>query len=351
VQEVIARFRHQILDHRYGFGEMLGTSALMQEVFALIKRAAASESNVLITGDSGTGKELVARAIHRWSGRKDNAFLSVNCSAIPDSLLESELFGHEKGSFTGAIQTKKGILELADGGTVFLDEIGDVSPLFQMKVLRAIQEGEVLRIGGTRQIKIDVRIISATNRDLKGEILRGRFREDLFYRLNVINIHLPPLRERLEDVPVLVRHFLKKHSAKRRDLSVRGVSREALQILMSYPYPGNVRELENVIERAICLANSPEILPSDLPSALTVDVPGKQLPSLVLRDALRTAERETIEAALRQTDWNISHAASLLGIYRQQLQRKIKSLKLAPEKSAHPTPEKNSRPPVTPCEA
>ncbi len=331
IHEVVERYRHQVLDHRFGFDEMLGTSALMQEVFALIKRAAASESNVLITGESGTGKELVARAIHRWSRRKDRDFLTINCSAIPDSLLESELFGHKRGSFTGAVQSKKGILELADGGTVFLDEIGDVSPLFQTKILRVIQEGEFMRIGGTHQIKVDVRIISATNRDLLKEIGSGKFREDLFYRLNVINIHLPPLRERMEDIPLMVRHFLKKHADKRQDLPIRSVAPESLQILMSYAYPGNVRELENIIERAVCLANSGEILPQDLPASLSSATGAMKLPpSLVLKDAIRSAERDTIETALNQTGWNISHAAAMLGIYRQQLQRKIKTLRLHP---------------------
>jgi DNA-binding NtrC family response regulator len=347
VLRIIGLHRQEALDHRYGFGDMLGSSALMQEVFALIKRAAASESNVLITGESGTGKELVARAIHRWSARKEKAFLAVNCSAIPDSLLESELFGHEKGSFTGAVQTKKGLLELADGGTVFLDEIGDVSPLFQMKVLRAVQEGEILRIGGARQIDVDVRIISATNKDLRNEVSRGRFREDLFYRLNVINIHLPPLRERLEDVPLLARHFLKKHAAKRRDLTIRGLSKEALQLLMAYPYPGNVRELENIIERAICLTNTSDLTSSDLPSWLSETSPLKRAQSLLLRDVLRNAERETIEAALLQTGWNISHAAALLGIYRQQLQRKVRTLKLAPDRA--PSAQPDTREPSEPC--
>ena len=221
LSEVIGRHKKQILSHKYGFDEIIGISMPMQEVFGLIKKAAASESNVLITGESGTGKELIARAIHRWSPRSEKSFMTINCSAIPDTLLESELFGFEKGSFTGAQYMKKGLLEQADGGTVFFDEIGDVSPLFQTKVLRVLQEGEIMRIGGMRQIRVDLRFITATNRDLKIACQRGIFREDLFYRLNVINIHLPPLRERMEDVALLAKHFVQKHAHKRKDVLIK----------------------------------------------------------------------------------------------------------------------------------
>ncbi|MDH5201677.1 MAG: sigma-54 dependent transcriptional regulator [Nitrospirota bacterium] len=327
--DVIGRYKKKILEHKYGFGEILGTSMPMQEVFGLIKKAAAGESNVLITGESGTGKELVARAIHRWSPRSEKSFMTINCSAIPDTLLESELFGFEKGAFTGAIQTKKGILELADGGTVFFDEIGDVSPLFQTKVLRVIQEGEIMRIGGTHHIKVDVRVIAATNKDLKIAMSKGAFREDLFYRLNVINIHIPSLREREDDIPLLVKHFIEKHAAKRKDLLIKGITNDAMNILTNYSYPGNVRELENIIERAISLANSPEILPSDLPSFLLAN-PQKRKMIPKLKDAILTTEKETIVSALHESNWNISHAALKLGIYRQQLQKKIKDLKITP---------------------
>lgn len=209
---VINKYRKKFLDHTCGFDEIIGISKVMQEVFSLIKKAAMSESNVLITGESGTGKELVARAIHRWSPRNKKQFITINCSAIPDTLLESELFGFEKGAFTGANYTKKGLLELANEGTVFFDEICDVSPLFQIKILRVIQGGEIMRIGSTHNIKVDLRIISATNKDLKSACKKGTFREDLFYRLNVINIQLLPLRERMEDIPVLTEHFIKKHA-------------------------------------------------------------------------------------------------------------------------------------------
>ncbi|HLB25865.1 MAG TPA: sigma-54 dependent transcriptional regulator [Nitrospirota bacterium] len=327
--EIIGRHKKRILTNKFGFDEIIGTSRPMQEVFGLIKRAAASESNVLVTGESGTGKELIARAIHRWSPRSEREFMSINCSAIPDTLLESELFGFEKGSFTGANYTKKGLIEMAHGGTLFFDEIGDVSPMFQIKVLRVLQEGEIMRVGGMRQIKVDVRVIAATNRDLRAACQRGSFREDLYYRLNVINIHLPPLRERMEDIPLLVRHFVTKHAAKRRDMVVKGVSSEAMKTLSAHRYPGNVRELENIIERAISFTNSPEILPADLPPSLLEQGGKVSGAPASLRDAVTALERDVIMAALNESGGNISKAAAALGIYRQQLQRKLKSLGIA----------------------
>lgn len=327
---VIEKHKKQILNHKYGFDEIIGMSKPMQDVFGLIKKAAASESNVLITGESGTGKELIARAIHRWSPRSDKSFMTINCSAIPDTLLESELFGFEKGAFTGAQYMKKGLLEQADGGTVFFDEIGDVSPLFQVKVLRVLQEGEIMRIGGMRHLNVDVRYIVATNVDLKTACQRGTFREDLFYRLNVINIHLPPLRNRMEDVPLLTKHLIQEHAAKRKDIMIKGITNDALHILMNHTYAGNVRELENIIERAISFANSSEILPADLPPSLLQSAPAKPRPAAQrLRDAIETTEKETISAALLESSGNISRAATALGIFRQQLQRKIKQYKIA----------------------
>ncbi len=326
LSEVLRRHKKKILNTEYGFDETIGTSALMQEVFGLIRKAAVSESNVLITGESGTGKELVARAIHKWSPRSGKAFVTINCSAIPDTLLESELFGFEKGAFTGANYTKKGLLELADGGTVFFDEIGDVSPLFQIKILRVLQEGEIMRIGGTHNIKIDVRIISATNKDLVMACKKGAFREDLFYRLNVINIDLPPLRNRMGDIPYLIEHFIKKHVQKRKDILIKKLSDDAMSILTGYSYPGNIRELENIIERAVSFANSPEILPSDLPPHLLQAPSHKIAPKLKLRAALADIEKELIWSALQRSGGNISKAAKELGIHRQQLQRKLKVL-------------------------
>jgi DNA-binding NtrC family response regulator len=327
--EAVERHKKKILNHKYGFDEIIGMSKPMQEVFGLIKKAAASESNVLITGESGTGKELIARAIHRWSPRNEKSFMTINCSAIPDTLLESELFGFEKGAFTGAQYQKKGLLEQSDGGTVFFDEIGDVSPLFQTKILRVLQEGEIMRIGGMRQLKVDLRFITATNRDLKTACQRGAFREDLFYRLNVINIHLPPLRERTEDVPFLVKHLIREHAPKRKDILIKGITGEALNTLMGHSYPGNVRELENIIERAISFANTSELLRTDLPAFL-LQAPMKPRPaSARLKEALSAFEKETIASALIDCSGNISRAATALGIYRQQLQRKIKQYKIA----------------------
>ncbi|MHB8844043.1 MAG: sigma 54-interacting transcriptional regulator [Nitrospirota bacterium] len=328
VSEVIARHQKRILSHKYGFDEIIGNSRPMQEVFGLIKKAAASESNVLITGESGTGKELIARAIHRWSPRHERSFMTINCTAIPDTLLESELFGFEKGSFTGAQYTKKGLLEQADGGTVFFDEIGDVSPLFQTKVLRVLQEGEIMRIGGMRQIRVDLRFITATSRDLKTACQRGTFREDLFYRLDVINIHLPPLRDRMEDVPLLAKHFIQKHAPKRKDVLIKCISGEALSLLLEHDYPGNVRELENIIERSISFANTSEVLPADLPPALRNAPARPRAGAQLLKNALAAVEKETIIAALHESNGNISRAAGLLGIYRQQLQRKIKQYRI-----------------------
>jgi DNA-binding NtrC family response regulator len=328
LSDFIKRHKNKILNTEYGFDETIGTSALMQEVFGLIKKAAVSESNVLITGESGTGKELVARAIHKWSPRNERSFAVINCSAIPDTLLESELFGFEKGAFTGANYTKKGLLEIADGGTVFFDEIGDVSPLFQVKILRVLQEGDVMRIGGSRQKKVNLRIISATNLDLDMACKKGVFREDLFYRLNVINIHLPPLRNRIEDMSVLVDHFIKKHAHKRKDMLIKNISEDAMSILTNYSYPGNIRELENIIERAVSFANSPGILPADLPASLQQFPSQKIGPSLKLKETIKNVEKELIWSSLQKSGGNISKAALELGIHRQQLQRKLRKLKI-----------------------
>jgi DNA-binding NtrC family response regulator len=327
--EVIERHKGRMLSSKYGFEEFIGSSPSMKEVFGVIRKAAASESNVLVTGESGTGKELVARAIHRWSPRSEEEFITINCSAIPDTLLESELFGFEKGAFTGANYTKKGLLELADRGTVFFDEIGDVSQVFQTKVLRVLQEGEFIRVGGTRQTKIDVRVIAATNRDLKSACQKGVFREDLFYRLNVINIHIPPLRERMDDVPLLAGHFLRKHAAKRKNVLVKDISKEAMEVLMAYPFPGNVRELENIMERAISFASGPEITPAELPPHLLQCPIRGRAGTARLKEALEGLERDLITTALRDAGGNISRAAASLGIYRQHLQRKIKALRIA----------------------
>lgn len=330
LEEVISRHKKRVLTSEYGFDETVGTSILMQEVFGLIRKAAVSESNVLITGESGTGKELIARAIHRWSPRKRKPFVTINCSAIPDTLLESELFGFERGAFTGANYTKKGLLETADGGTVFFDEVGDVSALFQIKILRVLQEGEIMRIGGTHQMNVDIRVIAATNRDIAAACKKGNLREDLFYRLNVINIDLPPLRARMGDVPFLIEHFIRKHALKRKDIMIKGINEEAMSLLMNYRFPGNVRELENIIERAMSFTNGPWILATDLPAhLLQTSMRKKTVTTPRLREALTAYEKELIWSALQNSRGNISRAASLLGIHRQQLQKKLKDLKIA----------------------
>jgi DNA-binding NtrC family response regulator len=308
---------------------LIGISRIMEDVYCGIRKAALTDSNVLITGESGTGKELVARAIHNLSERKDNPFIVINCSAIPDTLLESELFGYERGAFTGANYTKKGLIEWAHHGTLFFDEIGDVSPLFQTKILRVIQEGEFIRIGGAQPIKVDVRFIAATNRDLLKACKEGSFREDLYYRLNVIHIELPPLRNRKEDIPSLVNFFIKKHSSKRKDIYIKGITEEALNLLMNYSFPGNVRELENIIERAVAFTNSVEITVKDLPSYLIKNSQTKKTIHGSLREAVDNFEKELIWSALQKSRGNISKAAEFLGIHRQQLQRKLKQFKIA----------------------
>lgn len=327
IRRIVGKYGAFASGYHESFDEIIGKSEQMMGVFDLIKKAAMSDSNVLITGESGTGKEPVARAIHKWSPRKIKPVMTINCNAIPDTLLESELFGFEKGAFTGANYTKKGIFELSDGGTVLLDEIGDVSQLFQIKVLRVLQDGEIMRIGSSYHIKVDLRIIAATNRDLKDALRKGSFREDLFYRLNVIHIHLPPLRERIVDVPLLIAHFIKKYAPKRKDLLIKGISDDAMSILMNYTYPGNIRELENIIERAISFASHADIYPPDLPSFLQKTPSPKRTSKL--REALDKTEKEMIWLALQESRGNITKAATALGLHRQQLQRKIKHLKIA----------------------
>jgi two-component system NtrC family response regulator len=252
------------LQHRYHFGNIIGKSVQMERIFQLIEKVAPTKATVLVTGESGTGKELIARAIHYNSPRKDQPFISVNCGALPETLLESELFGHEKGAFSGAVSQRKGRFELAHEGTLFLDEISEMSPPLQVKLLRILQEMEFERVGGTQTLKVDVRVVAASNRNLKDEVAHARFRADLFYRLNVVHVFITPLRERTDDIPLLANHFLTKNAeANNQDLVA--ISAAAMKCLLDYPWPGNVRELENVIERAIILSDRREIQPSDLP--------------------------------------------------------------------------------------
>jgi len=312
----------------YSFDNIVSKNEEMQKIFDVIKKIAPYKSTVLITGESGTGKELIARALHYNSERSQNPFLPINCGAIPENLLESELFGHAKGAFTDAIRTKKGLFEEADGGTLFLDEIGELPGQLQVKLLRVLQEGEVRRIGESKSIQVDVRIVSATVKDLVKEVNEGRFREDLFYRLNVLPIHIPPLRERKEDIPLLIHHFIKKYN-EAMNKNVAGVDQKALEALMNYKWYGNVRELENTIERAIVLTDKDHIEVENLP----IEVQGFEgelqfdvLPDeeCSIKKASKTLEINLIKKALRKTKGNHTHAARLLEISHRALLYKIK---------------------------
>jgi DNA-binding NtrC family response regulator len=321
--------RHEIVQLReevrtkYRFDNIIGKSKPMQGVFDIIRRVADSKSTILIVGDSGTGKELVAKAIHYNSPRRDRPFVALNCSAIPETLLESELFGHVKGSFTGAIANKKGMFESANSGTIFLDEIGEVSPAMQVKLLRVLQEREIKRVGSTSTTSVDIRLIAATNKDLEEEVRLGNFRDDLFYRLSVIPIYLPFLKDRTEDVPLLANHFLKKFATEANS-SVTSISKEAMGYLINYSWPGNVRELENVIERAVTLGRYNTIMPEDLPDYVL------SRPSLTSEEGedgdptLEELECEYIKKVLKKVKGHKIQAANILGIDRRTLYRKEK---------------------------
>ncbi len=318
------------LEARYSFQSIIGNSAEIRETFRIMRHAASSESNVLITGESGTGKELVARAIHSNSVRARKKFVTVNCGAIPEGLMESELFGHVRGAFTGAVSEKRGLVEEADRGTIFLDEIGELSPSLQVKLLRVLQEGDFSRVGDVTPRRVNVRVIAATNRDLKKAIAEKSFREDLYYRLNVIPIELPPLRRRKEDIPLLVNHFIERHKGKAVEKKITGIAKEAMQALMNYHFPGNVRELENAIEYAIAFTAGPLVQKDDLPKYILeekkLSEEAKSIPIMPLRDAKSQFEKSLIMAALIESGGNISEAARLLNIHRQNLQQKIRLL-------------------------
>jgi Nif-specific regulatory protein len=310
--------------------DMVGRSARMREVYAFVERVAASDSTVLIYGESGTGKELAARAIHKNSGRKDQAFVGLNCAALTESLLESELFGHEKGAFTSAVSLKKGYLEVAEGGTIFLDEIGELSPILQAKLLRVLQEREFVRVGGTKPIKIDVRFLAATNKDLQKEVREERFRADLYHRLNVISLTLPALRERPEDIPELAEHFAARY-AKKCNRNVSGISAEALACLRQYDWPGNIRELENAMERAVVIGSSEKILAEDLPESLQESVEGGgACGPAKYHEAIRDLKKKMILGALEQGQGSITEAAKLLGVHANYLHRLMRNLELRP---------------------
>jgi len=309
--------------------DMVGRSPRMREVYQFIERVAPSDSTVLISGESGTGKELAARAIHKNSPRKNQPFVALNCAALTETLLESELFGHEKGAFTSAISLKKGFLEVAEGGTIFLDEIGELSPILQAKLLRVLQEREFVRVGGTRSIKINVRFLAATNKDLQKAVRDERFRADLFHRLNVISLVLPGLREHSEDIPVLAEHFAARH-AKNCNRNINGISHEALACLTQYDWPGNIRELENAMERAVVVGSSDRILIEDLPETVLDSVKRGAFAPAKYHDAVRNLKKQLILGALNQSTGSITEAAKILGVHPNYLHRLMRNLELRP---------------------
>jgi DNA-binding NtrC family response regulator len=313
--------KESISSHGF-FPEIVGESEGMRTVYDLIERVAEVDVNVLICGESGTGKELVARAIHRRSRRKERPLIIVNCAAIPEGLLETELFGHEKGAFTGASSKRMGKFELADGGTIFLDEVGDMSMPLQAKILRVLQSKEFERVGGTRTIKVDVRVISATNKDLKKMVERGEFRKDLYYRLNVVQIDIPPLRNRKEDIPLLVDHFIRNFS-EQMGKEIKGISPRAMEFLLSYNWPGNVRELEHVIQRAIVLEKGDTITDASLPPEIREAKEPHSLSELI-KGSLGEMEARAIKAALESAGGNRSVAAKILGVSRKTLFNKMR---------------------------
>lgn len=328
------RLRHDI-ESRYSFENIIGKSKKMQDVFEMIRKVAPVTANVLIEGKSGTGKELVAKAIHFNSPRHDKPFIAVNCSALAENLLESELFGHEKGAFTGAVSMHKGRFEVADSGTLFLDEIGELSQNLQVKLLRVLQDKIVERVGGSRPISVNIRLIVATNKTLKEEVRQGRFREDLFYRINVMHISLPPLKERQEDIRLLVDHFIEKYTNERKSAPpITGVEQEVDRLLIEYGWPGNVRELENVIERAMILCTGNTISTNDLPKDFKENINDTKFLDGIpegakLDETIALIEKKMIKRALNLTNHVQSNAADLLGIGKSGLNKKIKKYGLS----------------------
>ena len=333
----------QVVRDRYHFDNIIGQSSKMLALYDLLEKVAPTKTNILITGESGTGKELVAKAMHYNSPRKDKPFVTLNCGAIPESLIESELFGHMKGAFTDAIATKKGLFELADEGTIFLDEISELPLLMQVKLLRVLQDREFKRVGGTEDIRVDVRIISATNKDLEEGVREKRFREDLFYRLNVIQIKIPPLREKREDIPPLTTHFLKKYSEElNKNMST--ISPEALRILLNYDYPGNVRELQNIIERAVALGSTQELTAQNLSSYLDEQLPLKKRPldleipneGIDLEKVVEDLERTLLLKALEKTKGIKKKAADLLHINFRSMRYRLEKYRLNQDGDSEP---------------
>lgn len=323
--------RSNLHEDAAGRFKIIGQTARMHKIYAMIEKVARSPTTALITGESGTGKELVARALHEHSDRASAPFIQVNCGAIPESLFESELFGHEKGAFTGAVAAKPGKFELADGGTLFLDEVGELPKDMQVKLLRVLQDGQFERVGGVRSMSVDVRLVAATNRVLETEVKEGRFREDLFYRLNVIPIQIPPLRERADDIPLLVEHFIAKFN-KRLNTEVEGVSPDALAALLAHTWPGNIRELENLIERSVLLTEDTVLTMGDLPGLTPSNLGRVEAPpdaeEMGLKEYVRVyttkLERARIQRVLEEEDSNVTRASKKLGISRKSLQMKMK---------------------------
>ncbi|MDE3181395.1 MAG: sigma-54-dependent Fis family transcriptional regulator [Acidobacteriota bacterium] len=321
------------LGKRYEFKNIIARSAKMQEVLAVVERVAPGNATVLLGGESGVGKDMIARAIHQHSRRSSGPWVKINCAAIPENLLESELFGYERGAFTGAIASKPGKFELADKGTIFLDEIGDVPPSIQVKLLRVLQEREFERLGGTKTLKVDVRLVAATNRDLRAALEQGAFREDLYYRLNVVPINIPPLREHKEDIPDLVRHFLTRY-ANEAGKEITSVTPEAMKLLLDFHWPGNVRELENIIERAVALSDGPQLGAGDIRLDLSPSRPsatGASDAFLPPGTTLEQYEDEIIREALRRANGNKSQAARLLGLSRNTLRYRLTKIGVADE--------------------
>ncbi len=314
------------MERRYGFGNIIGISERMREVFSLIERISKVDATVLIEGETGTGKELVARAIHFNSLRKDKPFIVVNCGALPETLIETELFGYEKGAFTDAKERREGKFELAEGGTIFLDEIGELSQSAQVKILRAIGEREIMRVGGSKPIPVNVRVICATNKNLENEVKEGRFREDLFWRLSVVRIHLPPLRERKEDIPLLSEHFMKRYNEEL-NLNIKKISPEAMRVLMDYSWPGNVRELQNCIYESMVLSTDNVIGVEDIPTRILERRFYKFSEGKTLGEVLEMVEAEVIKDALKKIGRR-TETAKLLGISRKTLFNKIKKYKI-----------------------
>jgi DNA-binding NtrC family response regulator len=333
---------------RFGFANIIGASEAITRVFDLIRKVADTDATVLLLGESGTGKELIARAIHYNGHRRQGPLIPVNCAAIPEELLESELFGHERGAFTHAVRTRLGRFEQANGGTIFLDEIADMSPSLQVKILRVLQDRAFERIGGVKTIRVDIRVIAATNQDLEGMVQQGRFREDLFYRLKVIPIRIPPLRERTSDIPLLADHFLQEFSRKKKQQPPKRLRPEVMELLLHYAWPGNVRELENLMERLVILSEGEVVEASDLPERFRASLPRAGAPQfadfpeqgLHLTNAVQEFERQLILKALEKSRWVKSRAAQLLHLNRTTLIEKMKKQKIQPSQDLPSVPKK-----------